>query len=315
MKSLINILATAVSGLWLATAASAGTWTLDAESSKLAFGSIKKDTVGEVHSFEKLSGTVAGDGMVKVEIDLASVQTNIDIRNERMIEHVFKNAPAATLTAQIDMDEVKALGVGETTTLEIEGSLSLVGTEVEIEAELFVARLSEDQVLVTTNDMIFLNAEDAGINAGVTKLMELAKLPGITRTSPVTMRLIFKADEQKAEAAPAASAPLALAELGDVKKGKKVFRKCKACHAVKAGKNGAGPSLYGVIGATAGQVADFSYSSEMAGSGIVWDGETLAGFLADPKKYLKGTTMAFRGLKKEDDIANVIAYLADKTAR
>lgn len=300
----------AVAFFAISTAVSAESWTLDASNSKLAFGSVKKDTVGEVHSFESLSGSVSSTGAVSVEIDLNSVQTNIDIRNERMVEHVFKQAKTANLDATIDMDELKALSVGATTVLDVEGVLSFLGANVDIEAEMFVARLSETQVLVTTNDLIWLGTEDIGITAGIDKLMELAKLPGITRAAPVTMRLMFNLDEQKAETAPAASVTVAALD-GDVKAGKKVFKKCKACHKVKEGKNGAGPSLFQIVGATAGQVEGFKYSKAMSGSGLVWDAETLTAFLTKPKSYLPGTSMAFPGLKKDADITNVIAYLAN----
>jgi cytochrome c len=64
-----------------------------------------------------------------------------------------------------------------------------------------------------------------------------------------------------------------------------------------------------IVGRAAGAVEKFKYSKAMAGSGLVWDEATLTGFLAKPKKYLKGTKMSFAGLKKESDIANVIAYL------
>lgn len=319
---MFQILKSAVVGIaaaaWATIASADGhatqSWTLDGEASHIAFGSVKNDAAGEVHSFETLSGTVLPDGATTIEIALGSVQTNIDIRNERMIEYVFKNAPTATLNAQIDMAELAKLSVGDTTVLDVEGVLSFVGTDVDIDTEMFVARLSETRVMVTTNDMLFLNAEDAGIHAGVTKLMELAQLQGITRTSPVTLRLIFNADDQKAEVAPAAPAPVQVAQFsGDVKEGKKVFRKCKACHSVEEGKNRVGPSLHGVIGRTAGTMDGFSYSDEMATSGITWSADTLSGFLAKPKDYVKGTSMAFPGLRKEEDLKDVIAYLSDVT--
>lgn len=176
------------------------TWTLDGASSKIAFGSIKSNEFGEVHSFEEISGMVTPDGATSIDIALGSVQTNIDIRNERMIEHVFNSVPNANITAQINMDEVAALDVGATTVIEVEGVLSLLGVDVDLETEMFVARLSETSVLVSTNDMLFLSSEDAGIDEGVTKLMELAGLPGITRTAPVTLRLVFEAQDKKAEA-------------------------------------------------------------------------------------------------------------------
>jgi len=92
-----------------------------------------------------------------------------------------------------------------------------------------------------------------------------------------------------------------------------VFNKCKACHAVGEGAaNKVGPQLNGIIGAAAGQVEGFKYSDaliEAAAGGLVWDDESLAAFLAKPKDFMKGTKMSFAGLKKEDEIENVIAYL------
>lgn len=100
----------------------------------------------------------------------------------------------------------------------------------------------------------------------------------------------------------------------DIKKGKTVFKKCKACHTVKEGKNRSGPSLYGIVDAQAGSVEGFNYSKAMAESGLVWDAETLAGFLADPKATVPGNKMSFPGLRKEADIANVIAYILDESS-
>lgn len=97
---------------------------------------------------------------------------------------------------------------------------------------------------------------------------------------------------------------------GDPKAGEKVFRKCKACHSLQEGKNGAGPSLHGILGASAATADGFRYSKTMKNSGIIWNAETLAAYLADPKGYLPGNKMAFRGLRKDADIENVIAYLA-----
>ena len=99
------------------------------------------------------------------------------------------------------------------------------------------------------------------------------------------------------------------AQAGDAAAGEKVFRKCKSCHYVDKEKNKTGPHLVNLIGRTAGSIDGYKYSKAMAGSGLIWDEATLAGFLAKPKSYLKGTKMAFAGLKKDSDIANVIAYL------
>jgi len=108
---------------------------------------------------------------------------------------------------------------------------------------------------------------------------------------------------------------MAFAE-GDAEAGKKVFKKCAACHVVDSDKKKVGPSLQGVIGRTAGTKEGFKYSKVMIAAGedgLVWDDEALKGYLANPKKYMKGNKMSFAGLKKEADLANVIAYLKQFT--
>lgn len=97
---------------------------------------------------------------------------------------------------------------------------------------------------------------------------------------------------------------------GDIKAGEKVFKKCKACHYADREKHKTGPHLVDIMGRSAGGLADYKkYSKAMKESGIVWDDATLTEYLRAPKKYVKGTKMAFVGLKKDTDIENVIAYL------
>lgn len=191
MRKLNQALAAIV--MMAATGASAEGWTLDGSSSVISFGSIKNDYNGEAHTFSDLSGTVTSDGSATVEIGLASVQTNIDIRNERMIEHVFQDAPTAKLTAQIDMAAFEGLAIGASTVTEIEGDVSLLGVDAPVYMDVFVMRLDEENVMVTTHSMMFVSTEDLGIDAGIDTLQELAGLDGITRTTPVTFRLMFNA--------------------------------------------------------------------------------------------------------------------------
>lgn len=108
------------------------------------------------------------------------------------------------------------------------------------------------------------------------------------------------------------AAPQAIAE-GDPANGKKVFRKCQACHVVNKEQNRVGPHLVGIMGRAAGAVDGFKYSKAMAESGVIWDDATLDAYLADPRGYMKGNRMAFPGLKKEKDRADVIAYLKEAT--
>ena len=98
---------------------------------------------------------------------------------------------------------------------------------------------------------------------------------------------------------------------GDAAKGEKVYKKCKACHALEAGKNKVGPSLAGIFGRTAGTVEGFKYSKAMMESGIIWDDATMDSFLMKPKEVIPKTRMAFPGLKKEQDRMDVIAYLKE----
>jgi len=103
------------------------------------------------------------------------------------------------------------------------------------------------------------------------------------------------------------------AQAADVDQGKKVFNKCKACHAVGEGaKNRVGPQLNEVFGRKAGGLEGYKYSkamTEAGDQGLIWNDGTLADFLAAPKAMVKGTKMAFAGLKKEDQIADLLAWL------
>lgn len=100
---------------------------------------------------------------------------------------------------------------------------------------------------------------------------------------------------------------------GDAAAGEKAFAKCKVCHTLEAGKNKIGPTLHGLFGRKAGTVEGFAYSDAMKNSGIVWDEDTLKKYLPDPKAMVPGTKMAFAGIKKEDELENLIAYLEQAT--
>ena len=103
---------------------------------------------------------------------------------------------------------------------------------------------------------------------------------------------------------------IALLALGSINHGKMVFKQCAACHSVsKSGGNKIGPALWGVIGRKAGSISDYKYSKAMSGFGKNWDFEAMNNFLLKPKDYVKGTKMAYIGLKKEKDRVSVILYL------
>jgi len=107
----------------------------------------------------------------------------------------------------------------------------------------------------------------------------------------------------------------ALAE-GNPEDGAKVFRKCLACHTVEAGgKHKVGPNLHGVIGRASAMAEDYRYSKAMQEAGLTWDEPTLTQYLENPRKFLKGTKMSFAGLRKEQEILDVIAFIKAESAK
>ncbi|MCZ4280659.1 cytochrome c family protein [Kiloniella laminariae] len=103
---------------------------------------------------------------------------------------------------------------------------------------------------------------------------------------------------------------LGTAQAGDAAAGEKVFKKCKSCHTIEAdGKNKIGPNLFGIIGKAAAAAEGFKYSDAMTESGVTWTEEALTEFLTKPKDFMPGTKMSFGGLKKAEQIEDLIAYL------
>jgi len=137
--------------------------------------------------------------------------------------------------------------------------------------------------------------------------VEKPKTPGysveVEQTTVVSLETSTQPTEDKVDIA-------ALIAMGDIATGEKVFKKCAACHSiVKGGKNNIGPALYNVVGRDVGAVDDYKYSKALAAYGKAWTFEELNGYLLKPAKWIKGTKMAFAGLRKEKDRASVILYL------
>jgi len=106
----------------------------------------------------------------------------------------------------------------------------------------------------------------------------------------------------------------ALMAMGNIASGEKIFKKCAACHSIiKGGKNAIGPALYNVVGREVGSVEDYKYSKALAAYEKKWTLEELNGYLTKPAKWIKGTKMAFAGLRKEADRASVIKYLNENS--
>ena len=194
-KSLRAIACTAVLSVAFSVPAFAN-WSLDNNESSLSFVSTKKDEIAEAHHFEKLTGQIDKNGKASLAIDLASVNTNIAIRDERMRDFLFETTKfsQARFSTDIDLAFLKAMAVGEQKQLMITGELALHGQSQSVNAMVNIAKLASGKVTVTTVKPILVNARQYKLAAGVAKLKELAGLPSISNAVPVTFTLTYSKD-------------------------------------------------------------------------------------------------------------------------
>jgi len=192
LKPVLQLLASLLlTSVMFANIASAH-WSLDNEASVLSFVTVKAEHVAEVHTFDVLSGTIDDNGVVEISIELASVNTMIPIRNERMQAMLFETNlfPKATITAQIDLDSLSALSAGESQRQQVELELSLHGSSNTLTADLMILRTPEGLVAATLKPII-VTADSVGLVAGIEKLREVAGLPSISRSVPVSFTVVF----------------------------------------------------------------------------------------------------------------------------
>jgi hypothetical protein len=160
--------------------------TLDNALSTLSFVSIKNGAVGEVHTIDKLSGSLSDAGDLMVTLDLSSVNTKIDIRNERMQKYLFETGKNPTATVSAKIGKV-ADGVSR-----VKGAveLNLHGVKKNIDFEAITV-MSDGKLVVSSIKPIIIKASDYGMEGGVAMLQKLAKLPSIATAVPVSFVLTF----------------------------------------------------------------------------------------------------------------------------
>jgi hypothetical protein len=153
--------------------------------------------VAEVHRFGNLSGTLEENGAFSVDISLDSVDTGIEIRDERMRELLFQTDryPRARLSAQLDMAQLKTIGPGEQGSVTAEAELNLHGQRANLTIDAAVARLEDGSLLVTSEEPLVVTASQFELLAGIERLREIAGLPSISPAVPVTFRLTLRPRE------------------------------------------------------------------------------------------------------------------------
>lgn len=171
-----------------------GNWTLDPAGSRLSYVSIKAGEVAEANRFEAMTGTVAADGTASLDIDLASVNTGVDIRNERMREIFFAVAdnPTATVTAKLDPAAFAGLAVGQSLTRPLKASVTIKGVSSDVDTEVLVTRVVEDRVTVVPTAPVIISTDMFDLTDELGELRALAQLPSITPAVPVTFSLAFE---------------------------------------------------------------------------------------------------------------------------
>lgn len=177
--------------LLLAAVSAQADWTLENESSQLNFVSTKASHIAETHTFNELSGAISDDGTAELVIDLASVNTGIGIRDQRMQTMLFDvvSFPDAQIRTRLDLSALEALSTP--TTLIIDAQLSLAGQTTSVTGKVLVVPMGGNRVSVTTVTPIIVQAASLGLASGVEALREIAGLPSIGYSVPVTFSLTF----------------------------------------------------------------------------------------------------------------------------
>lgn len=181
------------SALLFAVIASSNEWQLNNEASELSFISIKKIHVAETHQIKQLQGHLDAQGQFSLTMDLASVDTRNDVRDERMKTYLFdvNQFATATVSAKIDPEALDAIAEGASTQMTIDATLDLHGQKQALTLSLSVTRLVGAKLSVVSVQPVILNVGDFALVAGIEKLRELAKLPSISHAVPVSFYLIF----------------------------------------------------------------------------------------------------------------------------
>ena len=169
-------------------------WHLVNEESKLNFISIKASNIAEIHSFKKISGNVKENGEAQLSINLASLETLIPIRNERMGNLLFETKiyPSAVFKLEVDLEKMLLINIGKSYEVKRRGMFRFKNKQFPLLVKLKVTRLNDQSFSVSSLEPLLLNADRLGLSNGVEALRAVAGLPSISKSVPVTFSLIFR---------------------------------------------------------------------------------------------------------------------------
>ncbi|MBT3506464.1 MAG: YceI family protein [Methylococcales bacterium] len=168
---------------------------MNEDSSQINFVSVKKNTVGEVHTFNGLSGSIDDNGQVRITISLDSAETRIPVRNERLKSLFFETSkfPLATAEIAVDIVKINTLTEGEIMNQVLSVNVDLHGVRAEIPVRVQVIGLRGHKLSVTVTEPVLLDVKDFDLLDGLIALKTIAKLPSISSSVPVTAQLLFVA--------------------------------------------------------------------------------------------------------------------------
>ncbi len=168
-------------------------WTLDAANSNISYGTIKNSMIGESNTFKTISGTIDDNGHINIEIALASVDTQLELRDQRMRDIVFKVVEnvSAKLTGDMNLQAHQDQEIGTSRVIEATIGLELVGEKLEHDVMLVVTRLAENKVMVTPHGVMFIDADEYELLDAIEELRNLAGLESIASVVPMSFYLTF----------------------------------------------------------------------------------------------------------------------------
>lgn len=172
-------------------------WQIAPALSQLNFVSIKAKDVAELHGFEQLSGSLSADGVFQLSVDLNSVNTGIDIRDERMKTMLFNTEehPNIVLQSTLNITDIQALSMGDSLDLTVDSELRVLNQSHDLSIDVRIIKGSDQRLWVFSRSPLLLNGASLDLGDGIEALREIAGLPGISLAVPTSFALTLTPEQ------------------------------------------------------------------------------------------------------------------------